>query len=115
MGVQVPDASDLLLLVLVHGRKPDGQSACRWVTDAVTMIRAANSSLDWDALLERARALGVLLPMRDALTYVYNTLAGTVPTSLLERAWSVEATRADRGRYHQLHESIVNRAPTTCS
>jgi hypothetical protein len=112
VAVRVPNASDLLLHVLVHGRKPDEKSVCRWVIDAVTIIRAADGLLDWDALLEHACTLGVVLPIRDALTYIYNTFAGTVPTSLLERAWSVEAARADRRRYHQLmHESIVNRRP----
>jgi hypothetical protein len=110
MDVQVPDASDLLILVLVHGGKPDGKSACRWVTDAVTIIRAADPSLDWDALLQRASALGVLLPVRDALTYVYNTFAGIVPPSFLGRAWSVESTGDERRRYFQLmRESIMNR------
>jgi hypothetical protein len=80
------------------------------VTDAVTMIRSADSTLDWDTLLQRACALGVLLPVRDALTYVYNSFAGIVPTSFLGRAWSVDATGNDRRRYFQLmRESIMNR------
>jgi hypothetical protein len=108
--VLVPSASDLLLLVLAHGRKPDGKSVCRLVTDAVTIIRTAKPSIDWNALLERAGALDVLLPVRDVLTYVRNTFGGIVPTEFLEQAWSVEATRKDRWRYDQLmHESIIDR------
>ncbi len=44
--VRMPDALDLLLLVCVHGLKPDLHSACRWVSDAVTVVRTATPPLN---------------------------------------------------------------------
>lgn len=108
--MSMPDATDLLLLACVHGRKPDLHSGCRWVADAFTVIRTAEPAIQWDSLFERARALGVLLPARDALTYVSRLFDDVVPEDWLARAWAIPDSATGVRRYHQLlHESRANR------
>lgn len=101
----VPDATDLLMMACFHGRKPDPQSACRWVLDAMTLTNGAESSIEWDALLERARDAGLLLPVRDALTYLYGEYDAMIPASFMEAAWEVAVSAEDDARYHQLTRS----------
>jgi hypothetical protein len=46
-GLRVPDPTDHLLLVLMHGARWHGPPQIRWVADAVNLIRA-EPALDWD-------------------------------------------------------------------
>ena len=108
VGTRVPDATDLLMMVCVHGRKPDLHSAARWVADAVTITKTAD--IDWDRLGADAQALGVLLPLRDALTKVHELFPTSVPEHALAAMWEVIPAASDRRRYHQLmHESRAYR------
>ncbi|MEM6287587.1 MAG: nucleotidyltransferase family protein [Bacteroidota bacterium] len=108
VGTRAPDATDLLMMVCVHGRKPDMHSTCRWIADAVTIAQSAE--IDWGRLGDDAQALGVLLPLRDALTKVAELFPASVPEAALAAMWEVPATAADRRRYHQLmHESRAYR------
>lgn len=108
VGARVPDATDLLMMVCVHSRKPDLHSAARWVADAVTITQTAE--VDWGRLGADAGALGVRVPLRDALTTVHGLFPASVPEDALAALWAVPATDAERRRYHQLmHESRAYR------
>lgn len=108
LGTRVPDATDLLMMVCVHGRKPDLHSTCRWVADAVTIT--ATSSIDWARLSANAQEIGVLLPLRDALTKVRELFPEAVPEDALAAMWAVPATAEMERCYHQLrHESRAYR------
>lgn len=108
VGARVPDATDLLMMLCVHGRKPDLHSTGRWIVDAVTVTRSGE--IDWDRLGADAQGLGVLLPLRDTLTKVHELFPDAVPEEALAAMWEVPATEADRRRYHQLmHESRAYR------
>jgi hypothetical protein len=99
---RVPDPTDLLLFTCFHSRKRDTQAACRWVVDALTLMRRADPPIDWDALLERACAAGFLLPVRETLTYLRHEFDAPVPEDLLRRAAGRRASALDLMRYQRL-------------
>jgi hypothetical protein len=76
-----PDALDMLLLSIYHGRKSAADASCRWVVDAVTQIRAV-PGLDWNELLRRARAAGLHEPLREGLEYLKSEMGIAVPVAL---------------------------------
>jgi len=100
--VRVPDATDLLFFTCFHSRKRDTQAACRWVVDALTIMRRANPPIDWDTLLERACEAGFLLPVRETLTYLRREFDAPVPEELLRRADRVQTSALDSLRYQRL-------------
>ncbi len=108
IGTRVPDATDLLMMVCVHGRKPDVHSTCRWIADAITIT--TTSSIEWDRLSANAQEIGVLLPLRDALTKVHELFPDAVPENALAAMWAIPATAEMTRCYHQLrHESRAYR------
>jgi len=100
--VRVPDATDLLFFTCFHSRKRDTQAACRWVVDALTLVQRADPPIDWDALLERAREAGLLLPLRDTLTYLRREFEAAVPEDVLRRAAGAPVSVLDFTRYERL-------------
>jgi Uncharacterised nucleotidyltransferase len=91
-----PCAADLLLQACVHGIWSGGPRV-RWVADAVTIIRST-PELDWDRVVERARAREITLPLVDALRYLSDRLAVPVPAPVLGAL--------DRTRYGFLGRSV---------
>lgn len=73
--------ADQLLQVCVHGIWSDGQRV-RWVADAITVMRSS-PDLDWDRVIERARARALTLPLREALAYLDRRFDAPVPSAVL--------------------------------
>jgi len=101
---RVPDATDLLLFTCFHSRKRDSQAACRWVVDAMTLLRRADPPIDWDQLLERGREAGLLLPIRDTLGYLRREFAAPVPDDVLRRVARIPISSLDVTRYRHLSQ-----------
>ena len=79
---QCPCPADQLLHVCVHGVWSDGLPL-RWVPDAMTLMRSA-PGLDWDRVVDRARARSLTLPMIDALRYLREAFDARVPSDALQ-------------------------------
>jgi hypothetical protein len=99
---RVPDPTDLLFFTCFHSRKRDAQASCRWVVDALTLVQRADPPIDWDALLERARETGLLLPIRDTLAYLRLEFEVAVPEEVLRRAARAPTSGLDVLRYQRL-------------
>ncbi len=62
--------ADQMLQVCVDGLRTSDVHATRWVADAMAILNSAAERMDWDLLVEEARARRVVRPMRRALDYV---------------------------------------------
>ena len=94
-----PCPADQLLHVCVHGVWNDGLPL-RWVPDAMTLMRSA-PGLDWDRVVDRARARSLTLPMLGALGYLREAFDAPVPSEVVV---SLAETR------HGLRERLAHRA-----
>lgn len=104
---RMPSATDLLLLTCFHARKSDFHNTCRWVLDAMVLVNGAQTPIDWDRLFESSRELGLLLPVRDAISYLHSEFAAPVPEAALQRAWSQDCDAAEQERYrHMIRHGI---------
>ena len=70
---------DRLLHTCVHGTEWSPMLPIRWVADAAMIVRRHGGSLDWDRLVEQARARRLTLPVAEALTYLDEKCAIPVP------------------------------------
>lgn len=95
-----PDTTDLFVLTCFSGRKGDPQSVCRWVMDALVLVAAEESPIDWRVLGKRARATGLSVAVRECLIYLQRefdvALPGQVLAELIHTAPSAEERRRDR-------------------
>jgi hypothetical protein len=98
----VPDHTDHLLLTCIHGRKQDDHARARWVLDAMTLFATADPPIDWDVLLDRARQVGLVMPVCDSLAYLQTEFDAPVPSEVLGRAAKHSALPDDLRRYREL-------------
>lgn len=83
--VRALSAADQLLHVCVHGHRWIHVPSCRWVADAVTIVRSATTDLDWDVVLREARSRSFTAVLREALPYLCEVTGEPeiVPASVL--------------------------------
>jgi hypothetical protein len=102
---RVPSPAHRLLHVCVHGARWHRPRHIRWVADAA-MLLAREDAIDWNRLITAAVAGGVVLPLREALALVGNTLDMEIPEPV-RRALA----RAPVGRAERLRFSLQTKRP----
>jgi hypothetical protein len=93
--------ADQLLQVCVHGLWSYGLRL-RWVPDAFAVMRST-PDLDWDRVIDRARARAVTLPLKETLRYLHNRFGARIPASVLgslDRTRSSVLERAANRAWH---------------
>ena len=73
----VPEPQDLFLVLVVHGSKEVWRSA-KWLADLAAFAHA-EPGLDWDPVLERARAAGIVRMVHVALLLVERATGASIP------------------------------------
>lgn len=63
---------------------PHDQSSLPWVADALMILRAAASSLDWQSVIAQAVQQGAVLPTLAALIYLSQCYSAPIPPTVLE-------------------------------
>ena len=77
--VSVLDATDQLFHTCAHGVKWEHVPPLRWIADAAMILGDPSVAIDWERLVRLADRLRLILPLRDALTYLERTLGLPVP------------------------------------
>ncbi|MGH7792702.1 MAG: nucleotidyltransferase domain-containing protein, partial [Thermodesulfobacteriota bacterium] len=88
--------TDQLLHILVHGIKWNPDPPFRWVADAMTIINAAQSEIDWDTLSREAKEYRLILPVRLGLGYLRSKFNASIPQAILETIQNTPASKMER-------------------
>jgi hypothetical protein len=99
VSVSVLDATDQLFHTCAHGVKWEHVPPLRWIADAAMILRDASVVIDWDRLVELARRLRLVLPLRDALTYLEHALGIPVPHPVQAALRNTPVSLAERWEY----------------
>ena len=75
----------------MHGLRWNSLPPIRWVADAHIII-CHNNDLDWHLLVERAKVMKLVLPLRKALHYLKETINTPIPEHVLEHLDSVQVS-----------------------
>ena len=94
-----PGPTHQLLLVCVHGADWDAKSPVRWVADATAVIRAGE--VDWDLLVEEAKARVLTLVLGSTLSYLRNVVDAPVPDHVLRRLHDAPSPLFERIGFRQ--------------
>ena len=76
--------TDELLNVCVGGARPSAWPTVIWVADAIAVVRAPDSAIDWERLVCQARSLRATLRVHDALSFLRQELDAPVPADVLD-------------------------------
>jgi Uncharacterised nucleotidyltransferase len=83
-ATRVPSAADHLVLACIDGARANSGSSLRWVTDVITLLRAA-PDVDWDVVVSEARRHHVTPLVEEALRYLVEAFDADVPRDALRR------------------------------
>jgi hypothetical protein len=93
--LRVLDPTDQLLHVLVHGAESD-PPALRWLADSTMVLRRDGDAIDWERLLDEARAEGRELAVTRALAELQRQLEPGIPPAVLHRLGRRRFSLAER-------------------
>jgi hypothetical protein len=97
---QVPtlalNPTDQLFHLCAHGMLWSQVSPIRWAADAATVLECAQSHIDWERLVWLARSRLLVLPLREALSYLRHGLNAPIPDEALRELDAVRTPVMER-------------------
>lgn len=107
MQVRVLGPTDQVFHVCTHGLQPAWPPSPRWLLDAVTVLDAAGTALDWRRMVDVARRTNTTVRLRAALEELVHYAGGErVPRSVLDAL-----KRADAPRWERHEHALFARTP----
>lgn len=94
--LRVPSAASLLLTACVYGPSAPARPPLRWIADAGTLLRFLRGEREADVLVDQARRLQVVAPVRAALGFLASRLGVEAPAGVLERLHGIPVGRSAR-------------------
>lgn len=109
-----PSPTDQLLHLCAHGAKYRPVPQFRWVADAVAILSAPETEIDWARLVAQAEKRRLILPLRNALQYLWNLLGVPVPSATLAALHDAPVSRIERIEYRTVTHSLgrLGKLPT---
>ena len=80
--IHVPCPEDNLLHTLIHGARWNAIAPIRWITDALAILRSAES-LNWQIFINEARQRKLTAALTEMLAYLHDTHAAPIPADVL--------------------------------
>jgi hypothetical protein len=87
--------TDELLNVCVSGARTSSWPTITWIVDAMAVLRASGSAIDWARFVLQARQLRATLRVLDAASFLRHELDAEVPSNVLEELGETPARRRD--------------------
>ena len=87
--------TDELLNLFVGGARMSRWPSVTWVADAITVMRAPDSVIDWERLVRQARHLRATLRVHDAASFLRRELDAPVPAEVLDELREARTSRRE--------------------
>jgi hypothetical protein len=88
--------TDQLLQVCIDSGPSSGEASIAWIADAMMILKASSLAIDWPRLLTQAQERLLVLPLREALAYLYDVFAAPIPAAIVHKLCSKSASRMER-------------------
>ena len=88
-----------LLHTCWHGARWNEVPPIRWVADAMMILEASHSEIDWKEIIEKARRHHISLPLHDALSYLKQLLNAPIPDSVVADLAAIPTSTLEREGY----------------
>lgn len=88
-----------LLHTCWHGARWNEVPPIRWVADAMMILEAAHSEIDWQELVEKARRHHISLPLHDSFRYLKQLLDAPIPDSVVRELAEIPTSTLEQEGY----------------
>jgi len=103
----VLNPADQLLHVCIHGARWNYTPPFRWVADAMAILNVSQSHIDWNRLIAQSLKRRLILPLRESLRYLRDTVSAPIPSEIWERIRDLPIPNIERIEYK------INMSPPT--
>jgi hypothetical protein len=93
------DATNLLFQTCVHGVKHSAVPTLRWILDALILIEKLPSEIDWERLINNAKTVGLMVPIRQSLNFLHQTFQASIPTIVIKKINQSPSSLIERIEY----------------
>lgn len=109
-----PSPTDHLLHMCTHGAKYRPVPQFRWIADAMAILSAPETEIDWARLVAQAEKRRLILPLRNALQYLRDLLDVPVPSAILAALHDAPVSTIERMEYQTVTHSFgrLGKLPT---
>jgi Uncharacterised nucleotidyltransferase len=97
----VPQATDLLFHVIVHGAAYNKIAPIRWIADAAQILRTAAVQIDWDRFIALAVRRRLTVVVGEALGQLAELVGVHAPLAVEARLGEIGASWAERREYRR--------------
>jgi hypothetical protein len=91
--------ADQLLHVCVHGARWNPVPPIRWVADAMVILGKSHFEVDWTRLMAQAEKRRLILPVRESLTGLRDSLGVAIPSHVLTEMNRMRVSDLERKFY----------------
>jgi Uncharacterised nucleotidyltransferase len=88
--------ADELLNVCLSGARRSNWPSVVWIADAISVLRSADSQVDWNRVVRQATRLRATLRLHEALRLLREELDAPIPDAVLEELDGVEVLHRER-------------------
>jgi hypothetical protein len=90
--------ADQLLHICFHGAEWNVVPPMRWIADAMIVMRAT-PELDWERVVTQTQKRGLVLEMRNTLSYLRRTFSAPIPQTVFDGLAQASVTTSEIARY----------------
>jgi hypothetical protein len=91
--------TDQLLHTCWHGARWNEVPPIRWIADAMALLGASATEIEWPGLLKKAQKHRIVLPVKDSLEYLKKTFDAPVPDTVLKSLSAIRVSKIERENY----------------
>jgi len=89
-----------LLHCCIHGLRWNRHAPCRWVADAMMILRSSESTIDWQLIIQLARDLEVSIVLHEAFKYLNATFQAGIPDAVIAELEAGPVSRLERAAFY---------------
>jgi hypothetical protein len=106
-----------LVRVCLAGARASAPPNALWIADALGVLRAESTTIDWERLVRDARRLRATLRLRDALAYLRREFDAGVPAETIGELEATPARRRERLAHKEAGRSrrLIGPSPRTAT
>lgn len=91
-----PDATSMLMQVLLHGLRRNFKAPLRWIPDATMILRKEGARIDWDRLLAISRESQTFYRLSLALNFLAGRFGADIPATAIAATMRARPSLVER-------------------
>lgn len=105
LPIRIPGPADLLVTILLHASRYEGNNHFRWIVDSLQIIKT-RPDLDWNVVLAEMEKRRMTAVFKFFLGYLYETFEPDIPAAVIDTVRQSKSTFRDWIRLHSQRTAV---------